>query len=49
MERLLNTSYLKGLSHFSRHHAQIRRLLREVYPYFLTYAILNRYTDIRRQ
>jgi predicted nucleic acid-binding protein len=23
-------------------------LLREVYPYFLTYAILERYADIRR-
>ena len=31
------TEYLKGLSHFSRRHAQLRRLLREVYPYFLTY------------
>jgi predicted nucleic acid-binding protein len=43
------TEYLKGLSHFSRRHAQLRRLLREVYPYFLTYAILDRYADIRRQ
>jgi predicted nucleic acid-binding protein len=24
-------------------------LLREVYPYFLTYAILERYVDLRRQ
>jgi predicted nucleic acid-binding protein len=43
------TEYLKGLSHFPRRHAQLRRLLREVYPYFLTYAILDRYADIRRQ
>ena len=43
------TEYLKGLSHFSRRHAQLRGLLREVYPYFLTYAILDRYADIRRQ
>src|SRR5262245_32158988 len=41
------TEYLKGLSHFSRRHAQLRRLLREVYPYFLTYAIMDRYADIR--
>jgi predicted nucleic acid-binding protein len=43
------TEYLKGLAHFSRRHAQLRQLLREVYPYFLTYAILDRYADIRRQ
>jgi predicted nucleic acid-binding protein len=43
------TEYLKGLSHFSCRHAQLRRLLREVYPYFLTYAIMDRYADIRRQ
>jgi predicted nucleic acid-binding protein len=43
------TEYIKGLSHFSRRHTQLRRLLREVYPYFLTYAILDRYADIRRQ
>jgi predicted nucleic acid-binding protein len=43
------TEYLKGLSHFSRRLTQLRRLLREVYPYFLTYAILDRYADIRRQ
>ena len=43
------TEYLKGLAHFSRRHVQLRRLLREVYPYFLTYAILDRYADIRRQ
>ena len=27
---------------------QLRTLLGEVYPYFLTYSILERYTDIRR-
>jgi predicted nucleic acid-binding protein len=43
------TEYLKGLAHFSRRHAQLRRLLCEVYPYFLTYAIMDRYADIRRQ
>jgi predicted nucleic acid-binding protein len=29
--------------------AQLRRLLRTVYPYALTYAILERYAAIRRQ
>jgi hypothetical protein len=43
------TEYIKGLPHFPRRHAQLRRLLRTVYPYFLTYAILDRYADIRRQ
>ena len=33
----------------ARRHAQLRRLLCEVYPYFLTYAIMDRYANIRRQ
>ncbi len=40
--------YLKGLSDFSRRHDNLRRLLTEIYPYFLTYSILERYADIRR-
>lgn len=43
------TEYLKGLSDFPRRHAGLRRLLREICPYFLTYRILDRYADIRRQ
>lgn len=43
------TEYIKGLPGFPRRHAELRRLLREVYPYFLTYPILERYADIRRQ
>lgn len=42
------TEYIKGLSDFSRRHQDLRRLLTEVYPYFLTYSILERYADIRR-
>ncbi|MBI4494261.1 MAG: type II toxin-antitoxin system VapC family toxin [Chloroflexi bacterium] len=41
--------YLKSLPHFSQHQAQLRTLLRGVHPYFLTYPILERYADIRRQ
>lgn len=41
--------YLKSLPDFARRHDQLRRLLRQVYPYFLTYPIVGRYADIRRQ
>jgi predicted nucleic acid-binding protein len=40
--------YIKGLPDFSRRHDDLRRLLGEIYPYFLTYSILERYADIRR-
>src|SRR5579864_6965549 len=40
--------YIKGLSHYSQRHYELRQLLREIYPYFLTYAILERYATIRR-
>lgn len=43
------TEYLKSLPDYSRRQAQLRRFLREIYPYSLTYAILERYADIRRQ
>ncbi len=33
--------YLKGLPDFTHRKKQLQVLLREVYPYFLTYAILN--------
>lgn len=41
--------YLKGFPNFSVRHAQLRRLLHHIYPYFLTYRILERYADIRRR
>jgi predicted nucleic acid-binding protein len=40
--------YLKGLPDFPRRRQQLQILLREIYPYFLTYAIVERYADIRR-
>lgn len=40
--------YLKGLSDFPQRQHALRRLLREIYPYFLTYSVLERYADIRR-
>lgn len=40
--------YLKGSPNFPIRHAQLRRLLRSIYSYFLTYNILERYADIRR-
>jgi predicted nucleic acid-binding protein len=40
--------YLKGLPDFPRRRHQLQILLREIYPYFLTYAIVERYADIRR-
>lgn len=41
--------YIKGRPNFPLHRTALRTLLREVTPYFLTYAILERYADIRRQ
>ncbi|SRR6266487_5139888 len=43
------TEYLLGLPHAAKRQHDLRQLLREVYPYFLTYAILERYTDLRRK
>jgi predicted nucleic acid-binding protein len=40
--------YIKDFSDVARRQPQLRALLGEVYPYFLTYPILERYTDIRR-
>lgn len=40
--------YIKDRSDFTIRQAQLRTLLGEVYPYFLTYSILERYADIRR-
>jgi predicted nucleic acid-binding protein len=40
--------YIKDFSDAPKRQSQLRTLLGEVYPYFLTYPILERYTDIRR-
>lgn len=42
------TEYIKSLPDFPRRHNALRELLNEIYPYFLTYSILERYADIRR-
>lgn len=43
--------YLKGLAAYSRYQARLQRLfvLEQITPYPLTYPILERYADIRRQ
>lgn len=41
--------YLRGFADFADRHAQLRDLLAEVKPYFLTYPIMQRYAEIRRQ
>lgn len=41
--------HLKGRADFTRHRDELRDLLKVVTPYFLTYDILERYADIRRQ
>lgn len=40
--------YLKSLRDYPTKYLGLRGLLGAVYPYFLTYAILERYADIRR-
>jgi predicted nucleic acid-binding protein len=40
--------YSKDFANAGNRQFQLRTLLGEVYPYFLTYPILERYTDIRR-
>ena len=41
--------YLRGLPDPPTRHQALRSLLREVYPFFVTYRIAERYADIRRQ
>jgi len=41
--------YIMGMAGAQRRRTELRRLLRTVHPYFLTYAILDRYADIRRR
>ena len=42
------TEYIKSLPDFQKRLHDFRNLLRTIYPYFLTYSILERYADIRR-
>lgn len=39
--------HLRRLPDFPDQQHQLRRLLREIYPFFLTYSIMERYADIR--
>ena len=41
--------YLSLRHDFSQRRAQVHRLLRAIYPYTLTYSIMERYAQIRRQ
>jgi hypothetical protein len=40
--------YIKDFADAKRRQPQLRTLLGEVYPYFLTYPILERYSDFQR-
>lgn len=40
--------YIKGFSSYARHKRDLKNILEEVHPYYLTYPILERYADIRR-
>jgi tRNA(fMet)-specific endonuclease VapC len=40
--------YIRSFNDFSKHQIALRLLLRKVYPYPLTYAILEQYADLRR-
>jgi predicted nucleic acid-binding protein len=40
--------YLKGLPNFQEKYSKLHKILHEIPPYPLTYAILDRYADIRR-
>ena len=42
------TEYIKGLPDYPKRARDLRSLLRIIYPYFLTYSILERYAEIRR-
>src|SRR5260370_24657173 len=42
------TEYSRSDPKFAERRFELRQLLREIYPCFLTYPILDRYADIRR-
>lgn len=41
--------YLQGHPGFAVRRAQLRRVLQEITPYLLTYSVLDRYAQLRRQ
>lgn len=41
--------YLRSFPDFAQNGTALRTLLREIHPYGLTYSILERYADIRRE
>jgi predicted nucleic acid-binding protein len=41
--------YIRRRPPFAERHAQLRRLLRDIPPYFLNYTAMERYADIRLQ
>ena len=41
--------HLKGAPDFPRRRAELRRLVRGVRPYLVTYPVVDRYADIRRR
>lgn len=43
------TEYNKSFPDVARRHEHLRRLLREVSPYIPTFAILERYAELRRE
>lgn len=42
------TEYIRSHPKFPERQYELWQLLREIYPYFLTYPILDRYSEIRR-
>jgi predicted nucleic acid-binding protein len=41
--------YLRGSPRYAQHRRALRTLFREIYPHLLTYRIVERYADLRRQ
>ncbi len=41
--------YVKGLADYSNHYTKFHLLLQEIPPYPLTFSVLERFADIRRQ
>jgi predicted nucleic acid-binding protein len=44
-----STEYIRSHPKFTERHYELWQLLREIYPYFLTYPILVCYATIRRE
>jgi predicted nucleic acid-binding protein len=43
------TEYIQGFPTYPHRQHDLRLLMREMYPYFLTYAIVERYAALRRK